>query len=218
MHDIREKDYGYLRHALDLIQQFLANDAPQGEEPGGDECLLRWARFLVEVSEELARVSYKKGSIKDRFKDMPWHNIEYFPTLLKECISEECLEDEELALKRSLCKVALPAVIELDLPELLQRLQFIWDEYYAEPQERKCSETSVNRSIVTLPPARGLVNIVKLTGYDLGPFLLLALSPSVTPGCTGTSWTRHSLIQSSDTQMLCWGHTKVQPRKRYLIP
>ena len=184
LNDIREKDYIHLGCILDQLQDLLAkNKKGDGRSEEGD------LGSLIELCAGISKITYKKGSIKDRFRDLPWHNLEYLHQLLQEYSrikderpgngnlghngEEGAWEPKEASLLLGMCKVAIPLIVHYDLPELLQRLLLIRAEaqegHKHQPQR---GSKLVNRSVVTLPPSYGLPNIVRLTGLVI-PSLIL---------------------------------------------
>jgi hypothetical protein len=126
---------------LDKIRQIVEKLEGRGRRRPSPDDTDDATRFLIEISEAVAQISYKKGSVKDRFRDLPWPNLEYLHVVLKaeatpkdkdEEDEEETEEETEVEharvarerqeVRRGLCALAVPRIIEEDLPELHARL------------------------------------------------------------------------------------------------
>lgn len=70
----------------------------------------------MRISLLVSQISYSKGGIKEKFRDIPWQNLEYLRILIGKI-------DNELTCH--ICDVAFPLIVTVDLPELLERLQQI---------------------------------------------------------------------------------------------
>lgn len=130
MNSIKARDLEKIRQILKRLEQrsklspCIPSDATHALEWRTD---MAEVRFLIEISEALTEVTYKKGSVKDRFRDLPWHNLEYFHIVLKEAL-QDAAEQTRLATSQhrdvrwGLCAIAVPLIIKEDLPELHTRL------------------------------------------------------------------------------------------------
>jgi hypothetical protein len=122
---------------LDKIRQIVEKLEGRGRRRPSPDDTDDATRFLIEISEAVAQISYKKGSVKDRFRDLPWPNLEYLHVVLKaeatpkdkdegEDETEEMeharVARERREVRRGLCALAVPRIIEEDLPELHARL------------------------------------------------------------------------------------------------
>jgi hypothetical protein len=68
---------------------------------------------LRTISASVSQISYSKGGIKEKFRDIPWENLEYLSLLIDKLGGNE------------LCDIVFPLIVKEDLPELLERLQQI---------------------------------------------------------------------------------------------
>jgi hypothetical protein len=196
MNSIKARDLEKIRQILKRLEQrsklspCIPSDATHALEWRTD---MAEVRFLIEISEALTEVTYKKGSVKDRFRDLPWHNLEYLHIVLKEALqagAQDAAEQTRLATSQhrdvrwGLCAIAVPLIINEDLPELHTRLStllrhqvraavpsrsasmlistqtFSHLHRYLQEEELvvfggSITEETVLRTVVTAPPATG---------------------------------------------------------------
>lgn len=132
MNSIKARDLEKIRQILKRLEQgskfspSVPSDATHALEWRTD--LTAEVRFLIEISEALAAITYKKGSVKDRFRDLPWPNLEYLHIVLKEALQasgpsqDDAAESQHRDVRWGLCAIAVPLIIKEDLPELHARL------------------------------------------------------------------------------------------------
>lgn len=138
MNSIKARDLEKIRQILKRLEQGSKLSPPS--VPSDATHALEWhhtdltteVRFLIEISEALAAITYKKGSVKDRFRDLPWPNLEYLHIVLKEAALQasgassrddaaESTQHRDV-MRWGLCAIAVPLIIKEDLPELHARL------------------------------------------------------------------------------------------------
>jgi uncharacterized protein with HEPN domain len=112
-------------------------------------------------------MSYKKRSVKDRHRAIPWHNLEFLGTILAAFQKSTAggtmpsLSDSlEFGPEIEVCGIAIKAIISEDLPELRHRLSEI-----LLVEEQINAGLLDKRTQISVPPPWGLKNICKLTGY-----------------------------------------------------
>lgn len=159
-HIIRQKDYRTLTRTVGILR--YAYQKNRG--------FLGWAfpgqiSFLIEVSGSVSDISYCKSGIKDRYKDIPWHHVEYLKNVLTNFRkslkrSKKVKDGVESGKLMELCGLALPLIMEHDVPQLFDRLEAILEN---ERQVERAGKDK--RKQFTYPPFWGLENIVKLTSF-----------------------------------------------------
>lgn len=212
MNSIKARDLEKIRQILKRLEQgsklspSVPSDATHALEWRTD--LAAEVRFLIEISEALAAITYKKGSVKDRFRDLPWHNLEYLHIVLKEALQASGASQDDAAestqhrdVRRGLCAIAVPLIIKEDLPELHTRLSTLLRHQEEELAVfgGSITEESVLRTVVTAPPATGLVHLVKLTQHFMDEMQLRTLlghmSPLTSSSYTGSRLQKYALMR-----------------------
>jgi len=142
---VRKQDLQLLTEVVGLL----------GNKPEEGEPQIQM-KYLVQVSTIICKISYKKRSIKDRHRSVPWNNLEFIKLLLGAYLKDPDCPIKDFGPLIRLCPNFLPSIFKDDIPELHSRLKDI------------LQYETVNhdiQSVVSFPPTWGLVNICKLTGY-----------------------------------------------------
>ena len=114
------------------------------------------------MSELIGNISYRKGGIKERYKDLPWRQLEQLKPLLEQYLVWRRQGRSTEAYHFGLVEIALPHITVSDLPELRERLRFVHD---LETLEASLSQLPQLSQFSDEP--WGLPNICKLVGYTL---------------------------------------------------
>ena len=171
LEQVREEDISKIRELLKFIEDF--------EEKG--KSIEEKASYLVSISSKIRDISYKKWSIKDRYKDIAWFYLEYFGKVVEKYkkiflvkkMTLDSLTKEEKMLK--VVEEAIPKIFQVDIPQLKERLEQI----LLDMEKESSLPAKLRRGEVTLPPFWGFTNITKLSSHFLDKLQLETIIDSL---------------------------------------